>query len=86
MLKAPRKFGIPVGLLSVNKVLVYLLHSHILNDKQKLTDLDLHCLQRQGICVFSRNRFNYGRIYRCVATTLCVRLPLTPLLTDGSDH
>ena len=48
MLKAPRKFDIPIGLLSVYKVLAYLLHSHILNDKQKPTDLDLHCFAKAG--------------------------------------
>ena len=28
------------------------------NDKKKPTDLDLHCLQRQGISGFSRTRLN----------------------------
>ena len=43
---------------------------------QKPTDLDLHCLQRQGISGFSRTRVNYHLLSPyweiCTCITVCV--------------
>ena len=60
------RFGFVIGQVSLAWSTVLSIQIHILNDKmcrfqiswllQKPTDLDLHCLHRQGISRFSRTR------------------------------
>ena len=49
------------------------------NSLQKPTDLDLHCLQRQGISGFSRTRVN-GSVFFLLCWGLTTRQPLRVIL------